>query len=209
LYYWLTRPTNYHAGYLAELDINSVKQFGFTPAYKRWWTLITSLFLHKNLGHLLGNLFFLWIVGDNIEEVLGPFRFTIVYLICGIPDHLFLFAIAPNSYVTLYGASSAISGLIGMYFCFFPLVKIDLELWCLFWNTGRKFSAPAFLLIPLWILLQFLLVFDSSSNVFHFGHFIGAITGIILGKFFVRMGAVDKFWANLDERCGARKLRAQ
>jgi membrane associated rhomboid family serine protease len=125
-------------------------------------------------------------------------------MICGLADNLLLAAVVPNSFVTTLGASSAISGLMGMYFCFFSWVKIDMEVWCLCWDTGYKLSVPAFLLIPLWILLQFLLTFTASTNVFYLGHVIGALTGIILGQVFVRLGVVERFWMSLDERYGAR-----
>ncbi len=84
------------------------------------WTLLTSMFLHGSWIHLLGNMLYLWIVGDNVEEVLGSFRYLVVYLACGLMGSLAQIAADPQSNVPTLGASGAIAGIMGAYVVWFP-----------------------------------------------------------------------------------------
>ena len=84
------------------------------------WTLLTSMFLHGSWMHLIGNMLYLWIVGDNVEEVLGSFRYLIVYLACGLVGSLAQIAVDPDSVTPTLGASGAIAGIMGAYVIWFP-----------------------------------------------------------------------------------------
>ena len=96
----------------------------FTSPIPVRWTLLTSMFLHGSWMHLLGNMLYLWIVGDNVEEVLGPFRYLIVYLGCGLMGSLAQIAANPNSEIPNLGASGAIAGIMGTYVIWFPNAQI-------------------------------------------------------------------------------------
>ena len=85
-----------------------------------WFTLLTSIFMHGGLAHLGGNMLYLWIFGDNVEEVLGHVRYALVYLTCGLVASLSHIALAPNSLIPTLGASGAIAGVMGMYIIWFP-----------------------------------------------------------------------------------------
>src|SRR5262249_7069457 len=85
-----------------------------------WMTLFTAMFLHGGWLHLLGNMLYLWIVGDNVEEVLGPVLYTTVYLACGLMGALAQIAANPNSMIPTLGASGAIAGIMGAYVVWFP-----------------------------------------------------------------------------------------
>ena len=84
------------------------------------WTILTSMFLHGGWMHLIGNMLYLWIVGDNVEEVLGRFRYILVYLACGLMASLAQIAPNPDSVIPTLGASGAIAGIMGAYVVWFP-----------------------------------------------------------------------------------------
>ncbi len=87
------------------------------------WTLLTSMFLHGSWMHLIGNMLYLWIVGDNVEEVLGSFRYLVVYLACGLVGSLAQILAAPNSEIPTLGASGAIAGIMGAYVICFRITR--------------------------------------------------------------------------------------
>jgi membrane associated rhomboid family serine protease len=99
-----------------------VTRFGFTPAEFVPLTLATSMFLHGGLLHLLGNMFFLYMFGDNVEDRLGAFRFLLLYFACGLAASMAQYLSGPDSTVPMIGASGAISGVVGAYMVFFPRV---------------------------------------------------------------------------------------
>jgi membrane associated rhomboid family serine protease len=149
-----------------------------------WGTLITSMFLHGSWLHLLGNMLFLWIFGDNVEEVLGHVRYVIIYLCCGLIGSLAQIAAAPDSAIPTLGASGAIAGLMGLYLVWFP------------WNRVRVIvfyflaEVPAALVIGLWLILQFLhgagavKSIGQAGGVAYLAHLAGAAAGIVIGYFF-------------------------
>jgi len=154
-------------------------------------TLFTSLFFHADFLHLLGNMLYLWVFGNNIEDRLGHLRFTYFYLICGALTGLAYSMIIPNSEIPLIGASGAISAVLGAYFLLNPLAKISVLLPIfLFW---RVVKVPAFWFLLLWVLLQFFYggIFDGSfadiadkGGVAWFAHILGFIFGaLLLGVF--------------------------
>ena len=111
-------------------------------------TLLTSMFLHGSWMHLIGNMLYLWIVGDNVEEVLGPFRYLVVYLACGLVGSLAQIVVNPDSSIPTLGASGAIAGIMGAYVIWFPHNQIRVLLF-------RFITVlPAVVVIGGWIALQ-------------------------------------------------------
>jgi membrane associated rhomboid family serine protease len=148
------------------------------------WTLLTSMFLHGSWMHLLGNMLYLWIVGDNVEEVLGSFRFLIVYFACGLVGALAQIAVDPDSITPTLGASGAIAGIMGAYVVWFPHHQIRVLLF-------RFITVlPAVIVIGGWIALQIWLGAGSigrgneRGGVAYLAHVGGAITGIVVAFLF-------------------------
>src|SRR5271165_6849184 len=123
-----------------------------------WLTLFTAMFLHGSPMHLIGNMLYLWIVGDNVEEVLGTVRFIIVYLACGLVGSLAQIAAGPDSLIPTLGASGAIAGIMGAYVIWFPHHQIRVLVF-------RFITVlPAVVVIGAWILLQVWLGAGSFRN---------------------------------------------
>ncbi len=148
-------------------------------------TLLTSMFLHGSWMHLLGNMLYLWIVGDNVEEVLGGARYLIVYLACGLVGSLAQIMVNPESVTPTLGASGAIAGVMGAYVVWFPHNQIRVLLF-------RFITVlPAILVIGGWIALQIWLGAGAidprrgdTGGVAYLAHVGGAITGIFVAFLF-------------------------
>jgi membrane associated rhomboid family serine protease len=147
-------------------------------------TLFTSMFLHGSWMHLIGNMLYLWIVGDNVEEVLGAVRYLIVYLACGLMGSLAQIAVNPESVTPTLGASGAIAGLMGAYVIWFPHHQIRVLVF-------RFITVlPAVIVIGGWIALQIWLGAGSfnrmgdSGGVAYLAHVGGAVTGIFVAFLF-------------------------
>jgi membrane associated rhomboid family serine protease len=134
-------------------------------------TLLTSLFIHGDLFHLLGNMLFLWIFGNNIEDVLGAFRFVLFYLACGLAAGLTQIAATPGSHLPMIGASGAIAGVLGAYWVLFPRAQV-LTLVFLF-----VVPVPARIFLGLWFVAQFLNI-GMGGGVAWFAHVGGFLAGI-------------------------------
>ncbi len=149
-----------------------------------WLTLITSLFLHGSPLHLAGNMLFLWIFGDNVEEVLGSFRYLLVYLACGVAGTLAQVAAAPDSLIPTLGASGAIAGMMGIYILWFPYNRVRV----LVFNFLT--IMPAYLVIGIWIVYQVVLGFGSIGHIGEVGgvaylaHLGGAGAGLVFALLF-------------------------
>jgi membrane associated rhomboid family serine protease len=149
------------------------------PAALEWHTLFTSLFLHANLMHLIGNLLFLWIFGDNVEDRLGHVGYAIFYLACGLAAdgaHLLAF---PNSLLPTLGASGAISGVMGAYLVFFPRHRVKMLLW--FWIYVDVILTPAYLWIGIWFLQQVFFSTQNTGGVAYLAHIGGFAGGAAVG----------------------------
>jgi membrane associated rhomboid family serine protease len=96
-----------------------INNFGFIPVSHAPLSLLSSIFLHGGIMHILGNMFFLWMFGDNVEDVIGPLFFLVAYLICGLSASLLHYVFSMHSITPCIGASGAISGIVGIYW-FFP-----------------------------------------------------------------------------------------
>ncbi len=151
----------------------------------RYGTVFTSMFLHGGWMHLLGNMLFLWIYGDNVEDGLGHLRFLLFYLICGVAA-VFAQALGnPGSPYPIIGASGAISGVLGAYLLLYPRAKVlTLVLLPFFVTTLR---IPAMLLLLLWFTAQ--LIGDlavSGAGVAFGAHIGGFLTGLLLAPLLKR-----------------------
>lgn len=151
----------------------------------RPYTVITSMFLQGSIFHLFGNMFFLWIFGDNVEEKLGHIKFILFYILFGVVASLVHVAINPQSSLPTVGASGAISGIMGAYFVMFPNVRIN----CLF-GVGiyfRKVKIKAFWFLLFWMAMQLLsyIFFRRMSNIAFGAHIsgfgIGALIAYLIG----------------------------
>jgi membrane associated rhomboid family serine protease len=139
-------------------------------------TLVTSLFLHGPFLHLAGNMLFLWVFGDNVEDGMGHARFLVFYLLCGVAAALAHAAMNPQSTAPLIGASGAIAGVVAAYLILYPRVKI----WALYF--GRlPLRVPAVYAIGFWILLQVgSALFSPDEHVGWFAHIGGFAAGAAL-----------------------------
>jgi membrane associated rhomboid family serine protease len=148
-------------------------------------TLITSQFLHGGWLHLLGNLLFLWIFGNNIEDRLGRIRFLVFYLLGGLVAGLAQVAIDPDSAIPTIGASGAIAATLGAYLVLFPRARITSLVFLGFFY--QLIDVPAVIVLVFWFVLQLvdgiasLGVTDSSGGVAFFAHIGGFVFGALLG----------------------------
>lgn len=144
-------------------------------------TLVTSMFLHGGLFHLLGNMLYLWIFGNNIEDVLGRFRFLIFYLLCGIFAAAVHIILNPNSTMPMVGASGAIAGVLGAYLITFPRARVLVLVFIIFFITTARI--PAFWVLGFWFVMQLLYVSSdvgAGANIAYTAHIGGFLIGMLL-----------------------------
>ena len=146
-------------------------------------TLFSSMFLHGGFLHLIGNMLYLWIFGNNIEDTLGHFRFLIFYLLAGIGAALTQVFSDPQSTAPMIGASGAVAGVLGAYLLLFPHARI-LTLMFIFIFI-RMIRIPALIVLGFWFLVQLLSVTSGfETGVAFFAHIGGFVAGLILVKVF-------------------------
>lgn len=159
---------------------------GITPI-PVWLTLITSMFLHGGLAHLAGNMLYLWIFGDNLEDKMGHIPYFFFYLLCGVIaslTHVFSsFLFGENLLTPVIGASGAISAVMGGYLLLFPTRRVTVLLLIFF------VPVPAFIVLGLWILLQV----ASGSGYLGGSEVTGIAYAAHIGGFFAGMFLVKKF----------------
>lgn len=152
-------------------------------------TLFTHMFMHGGFMHLLGNIWFLWLFGDNIEDRMGSFRFIIFYLVAGVVAALSHGLTGTSSVIPMIGASGAISGVIGAYIVLFPYARIH-TLFFFFFFFFTTIRIPAFIFLGLWFLGQVFYGFSSlgveGAGVAFFAHIGGFIAGVIMVNLFAR-----------------------
>lgn len=147
-------------------------------------TLLTYMFLHGNILHLAGNMIFLWVFGDNVEDAMGHMRFLFFYLLCGIFAGLAHALVSASSNVPMIGASGAVAGVIAAYLMLHPHVRV----WVLaFFRIPLRVSAGFALAI--WIVLQIVsVIFDEGSGTAWWAHIGGLIAGAVLILFMRKPG---------------------
>lgn len=144
-------------------------------------TLITSMFLHGSMGHIVGNMIFLHIFGDNLEDRFGHLRFMLFYLLAGLAGSALQIVIDPSSTIPNLGASGAIAGVMGGYLVLYPRHRIDV-----LWGFYGVSSVPASFMLGYWILFQFFGGFGSlglaGGGVAYFAHIGGFALGYLLTR---------------------------
>jgi membrane associated rhomboid family serine protease len=165
--------------------------FGVVPAYFTVSSVLTSMFVHGGLAHLIGNMLFLWIFGDNVEDRMGHLRYLIFYLVSGFVAAVSQVMLDPTSLVPMVGASGAIAGVMGAYLVLYPHSRVLM----LFPFPVFLFELPAVAFLGLWFLAQFLNgigqlpVFQQdqiSGGVAFWAHVMGFATGLVLVMFLKR-----------------------
>lgn len=144
-----------------------------------WYTLFTSMFLHGGWLHILGNMWFLWLFGNNIEDVMGHGRFLIFYLLAGLAAAFTQVLVSPDSAAPMIGASGAISGVMGAYIVLYPRVRVHTIVWII---LIFRWTLPAWAMLGYWFLLQVLGTGSDTVNggVAVWAHIGGFITGAVL-----------------------------
>lgn len=146
-----------------------------------YFNFLSSMFMHGGIAHIFGNMLFLWIFGDNIEDHIGHIRYLIFYLLCGFGAAAAQIAMDPSSPIPMLGASGAISGVLGGYILQFPRRQVR----AIIFNFIT--TVPAFVAIGIWIVYQILLGYLTPSGgggVAYSAHIGGFVTGLILIKLF-------------------------
>jgi len=146
-----------------------------------WATLLTSMFLHGGWFHLIGNMIFLWIFGNNIEDVLGRGRYILFYLCCGVAAALTQAFSNYGGHVPMVGASGAIAGVLGAYLRLYPNANVHVFVWIVIFF--RIVNIPAWILLGLWFVMQLvsgLARAPGSPGVAFWAHVGGFVTGVIL-----------------------------
>jgi membrane associated rhomboid family serine protease len=154
------------------------RAFQVMPA---WTTLVTSMFLHGGWLHLIGNMLFLWIFGNNIEDVLGHWRYLLFYLLCGVVAALTQAFSSYGTHVPMVGASGAIAGVLGAYLLLYPNANVHVFVWIVIFF--RIVSVPAWIMLGLWFALQILSGLERSPGtpgVAFWAHVGGFVSGIVL-----------------------------
>lgn len=157
--------------------------------------LFTHMFMHAGLMHIAGNMLFLWIFGDNLEEQMGHWGFLIFYLACGLAAAAAQIFADPNSAVPMVGASGAIAGVMGGYLLLFPRAKIDILF--IFVIFFKIFTIPAWVALGAWFVLQAIggfTVTGEDGGVAYWAHDGGFLAGVLLTlPIFLRRGGTA-FW---------------
>ena len=162
-----------------------ILNFGLVPAYFSLVNVVTAMFVHGGFAHLAGNMLFLWIFGDNVEDRLGHFRFIVFYLLCGFSAAFAQSVLNPDSLVPMVGASGAIAGVMGAYLVLYPHSRVLM----LFPFPLFLFELPAVVFLGIWFFIQFLNginqlpVFERdaiSGGVAFVAHVMGFVAGLIL-----------------------------
>ncbi len=165
--------------------------FGVVPAYFTFESVLTSMFVHGGLAHLIGNMLFLWIFGDNVEDRMGHLRYLIFYVVSGFVAALSQVWLDPASLVPMVGASGAIAGVMGAYLVLYPRSRVLM----LFPFPVFLFELPAIGFLGFWFVVQFLNgigqlpVFQQdqiSGGVAFWAHVTGFATGLVLVTFLRR-----------------------
>ncbi len=175
-------------------------QMGLVPARvtalltgARYWnpvavglTVFTSMFLHASWLHVIGNMWFLWIFGDNVEDYLGHFKYLVFYLLSGVAAAMAQVALSPNSVIPTIGASGAIAGVLGAYFVVYPRARV------LTWFFVFFVHIPAWIVLGYWFVIQFVsgaatslsYAGNTGGGVAFWAHVGGFIAGVVMIKIF-------------------------
>lgn len=158
------------------------------------WGLVTHMFLHAGIMHIGGNMLFLWIFGDNLEDQMGHFGFLLFYLACGLMAAVAQIAVDPWSDIPMVGASGAIAGVMGGYLLLFPRARVDVVAIIIIFI--RVFTIPAWVMLTAWLGLQLVMgaLASAEDGVAYWAHNGGFLAGLVLTfPLFLRRGGTA-FW---------------
>lgn len=158
--------------------------FGLIPAFFSWPAVFTSMFLHGGILHVAGNMLYLWIFGDNVEDRMGHGRFLAFYLLCGVSAALGQMLTSPDSPVPMVGASGAIAGVMGAYFVLYPHSRIVTLIPFIFIQIVE---VPAVFFLGIWFVMQFLSGVGSiattsgqpAGGIAFWAHIAGFAAGVV------------------------------
>jgi len=160
--------------------------------FERFYTIFTSMFLHGHFLHLFGNMVYLYIFGDNVEDAFGSGRYLIFYILCGIiadVTHI-LSLTSPGDYmIPTIGASGAISGVLGAYFLLYPRARV---ITLVFYGWAFLTAIPAIFFLGFWFLMQWLYaVYKIGGGVAYWAHIGGFVAGLALAPIFKKKREVE------------------
>lgn len=169
--------------------------FGLIPArysdyqnsLMEYFPFLSSMFLHGSWMHVIGNMWMLWLFGDNVEDRMGKEKFLLFYIICGLAAGFTHYFINPASAVPVVGASGAVAGIMGAYFLMFKHARV-----LTFVPPFFLFYFPAWIYLGIWIITQIwggtasLFIFDNCSPIAFWAHIGGFLAGMVLYKFFLK-----------------------
>ena len=164
-----------------------ISTYALTPAAPSVITVFTSMFMHGGLMHIIFNMWFLWIFGDNIESVLGHKRFVLFYLLCGVGAALLQIQINTGSQIPMVGASGAIAGVLGAYLIRFPRATVHVLVILIIFITFIR--VPAMVVIGIWFLSNLTaglgtLGIEETGGTAWFAHLGGFVSGVVLNQVF-------------------------
>ncbi len=160
----------------------------------RWGSLLSSMFMHGSWSHLIGNLLFLWVFGNNVEDSMGHIRFLVFYLVCGVAAGLAHVLLSAGSSIPAVGASGAISGVMGGYILLYPRVRVQTWVPPLFF-----LNLPAWVLLGYWFAIQLFMGVstlgprpeEGAGGVAVWAHVGGFVAGLVLIKVFEKRRLVE------------------
>jgi membrane associated rhomboid family serine protease len=163
-----------------------VNHYGLVPVRFTWTSVVTSMFLHASWSHVIGNMWFLWIFGDNVEDRFGHFRYLVFYLLCGIVGAVVQTISASYSFVPTVGASGAIAGVMGAYLVLYPRSRVLTMIFpFVFWII----EVPAVFFLGYWFLIQLFSGVGtvalstgttSAGGIAFWAHIAGFVTGVVM-----------------------------
>lgn len=150
---------------------------------------VTAMFLHGGILHILSNMWFLIVFGDNVNDALSPFGFLLLYFSAGVIGNFVQYMFTPGSNIPMLGASGAVAGILGAYYVLFPHSKIKTLVFILFFVTIIEISAP--LMLGYWFILQLFsgaasapTLGNEQGGVAFFAHIAGFVVGLVFGYFY-------------------------
>ncbi len=189
-----------------ELSYRLINLYGMVPMrytnpyfglpFDGYLSFLTSLFLHGNWMHLIMNMWFLWIFGDNVEDRMGRLPFLIFYLICGLLATFLQWFFDPNLAIPVVGASGAIAGVLAAYFFLYPLERV--VIWVPIFFLPIVIHVPAITFLGLWVIFQLYsattaMIFEGTVvDVAWWAHLGGFVAGGVLYRLFLRKGPAEK-----------------
>lgn len=174
-----------------------VTSFEYIPLRERFQPFITSMFIHGDLFHIIGNMLFLYIFGDNVEDRMGHLKYMLFYLLTGVGAAILQILMNMNSVIPMVGASGAVSGVLGAYFLYFPRARV-LTIVPIFFFI-QLIYLPSFIFIGLWFLMQFLsgimtVGAPDTGGIAFWAHVGGFIAGLVIAGYFGKKSYRQKFF---------------